>query len=83
MRLQALRGAITVESQVGAGSRFTVTLPPDPRMIAGTPAAQQAAVELDTEGGSPSIVDAAPGFAARGPVAGAGNIPETSPTDGS
>ena len=76
-------GAITVESQVGAGSRFTVTLPPDPRMIAGTPAAQQAAVELDTEGGSPSIVDAAPGFAARGPVAGARNIPETSPTDGS
>ena len=63
-------GAISVESQVGAGSRFTVTLPPDPRMIAGTPAAQQAAVELDTEGGSPSIVDAAPGFAARGPVGG-------------
>jgi signal transduction histidine kinase len=76
-------GAITVESQVGAGSRFTVTLPPDPRMIAGTPAAQPAAVELDTDGGSPSIVDAAPGFAARGPVAGARNIPETSPTDGS
>ena len=76
-------GAITVESQVGAGSRFTVTLPPDPRMIAGTPAAQQAAVELDTESGPPSIMDAAPGLAARGPVAGTRNIPETSPTDGS
>jgi signal transduction histidine kinase len=76
-------GAITVESQVGAGSRFTVTLPPDPRMIAGTPAAQQAAVELDTEGGSASIADAAPGFAAYGPVASSRNIPETSPTDGS
>jgi len=61
----------------------TVTLPPDPRMVAGTPAAQQAAVELDAEGGSHSIVDAAPGFAARGPVAGSRNIPETSPTDGS
>ena len=76
-------GAISVESQVGAGSRFTVTLPPDPRMIAGTPAAQQAAVELDTDGGSSSSADAAPGFAAYGPVAGARNIPETSPTDGS
>jgi signal transduction histidine kinase len=76
-------GAIAVESQVGAGSRFTVTLPPDPRMIAGTPAAQQAAVEFDTEGGSPSLADAAPGFAAYGPVASSRNIPETSPTDGS
>jgi signal transduction histidine kinase len=76
-------GAITVESQVGAGSRFTVTLPPDPRMIAGTPAAQQAAVELDTEAGSQTLGDAAPGFAAYGPVAGGRNIPETSPTDGS
>ena len=76
-------GAISVESQVGSGSRFTVTLPPDPRMIAGTPAAQQAAVELDTDGRSPSIVDAAPGFGPRGPVAGASNIRETSPTDGS
>ena len=75
-------GAITVESQVGAGSRFTVTLPPDPRMIAGTPAAQQAATEVDTEAGSPSTVAAAPGFATRGSVAGSRNIPETSPTDG-
>ena len=75
-------GAITVESQVGAGSRFTVTLPPDPRMIAGTPAAQQAATEVDAEAGSPSTVDAAPGFASRGTVAGSRNIPETSPTDG-
>jgi signal transduction histidine kinase len=75
-------GAITVESQVGAGSRFTVTLPPDPRMIAGTPAAQQAATEVDTEAGSPSTVDAAPGFVTRGTVAGSRNIPETSPTDG-
>jgi signal transduction histidine kinase len=74
-------GTITVESQVGAGSRFTVTLPPDPRMIAGTPAAQ-AATEVDTEAGSPSTVDAAPGFATRGTVAGSRNIPETSPTDG-
>ena len=75
-------GAITVESQVGAGSRFTVTLPPDPRMIAGTPAAQQAATEVDADAGSPSTVNAAPGFASRGTVAGSTNIPETSPTDG-
>jgi hypothetical protein len=50
-------------------------------MIAGTPAAQ-AATEVDTEAGSPSTVDAAPGFATRGTVAGSRNIPETSPTDG-
>ncbi len=32
-------GAIEVESRVGGGSRFIVTLPRDPRLIEGTPAA--------------------------------------------
>ncbi len=36
-------GRVAVESRVGGGSRFTVTLPRDPRLIAGTPAADQAA----------------------------------------
>jgi signal transduction histidine kinase len=37
-------GAVEVESRVGSGSRFTVTLPRDPRLVEGTPAAEQAAV---------------------------------------
>ena len=37
-------GAIAAESRVGAGSRFTVLLPRDPRLVAGSPAAEQAAV---------------------------------------
>ena len=75
-------GAITVESQVGAGSRFTVTLPPDPRMVAGTPAAKEAAVKGAEDRGARSTVDVAPEVLARGPAPAARNIPETSPTDG-
>ena len=37
-------GRVIVESRVGAGSRFIVTLPRDPRLVAGTPAAEQADV---------------------------------------
>jgi signal transduction histidine kinase len=37
-------GGIVVESGVGSGSRFTVTLPRDPRLIAGSPAAERADV---------------------------------------
>ena len=43
-------GLIEVESQVGRGSRFTVKLPTDPRLIEGTPAAQQADVATAAEG---------------------------------
>ena len=34
-------GRVAVESRVGGGSRFTVTLPRDPRLVAGTPAAER------------------------------------------
>ncbi len=37
-------GSIVVESRVGEGARFTVELPRDPRLVAGTPAAERAAV---------------------------------------
>ncbi len=34
-------GAVVVESRVGAGSRFSVSLPRDPRLVEGSPAAAQ------------------------------------------
>ena len=37
-------GTVEVESRVGSGSRFVVTLPSDPRLVEGTPAAERAAV---------------------------------------
>lgn len=42
-------GRVAVESRIGQGSRFTVTLPRDPRLVAGTPAAEQAAVASATQ----------------------------------
>ena len=33
-------GAIAVESRVGRGSRFSVSLPRDPRLVEGSPAAE-------------------------------------------
>ena len=42
-------GRVVVESRVGSGSRFTVTLPRDPRLVAGTPAAERADVASAAE----------------------------------
>jgi signal transduction histidine kinase len=42
-------GRVAVESRVGSGSRFTVTLPRDPRLVAGTPAAERADVASAAE----------------------------------
>ncbi|MGZ9275944.1 MAG: ATP-binding protein [Candidatus Limnocylindrales bacterium] len=69
-------GNIEVESRAEAGSRFTVLLPADPRRVAGTPAAEAAAVATAAEGTER--------IAAKSGVHGAadesGNMTETSPT---
>jgi signal transduction histidine kinase len=76
-------GSIDVESRVGGGSRFTVTLPPDPRLVDGTPAAQEAAMisAADWAGEPPDASE--PELPVRGTPSGSLNIRETSPTDGS
>jgi signal transduction histidine kinase len=65
-------GTIDVESRIGSGSRFAVTLPRDPRLVEGTPAAQRAAVASAAEAG------VRPGTGPLNPVP---NVQETSPTE--
>ena len=60
-------GRVVVESRVGSGSRFTVTLPRDPRLVAGTPAAARADVASAAE--------------AEARATQTGNVEETSPSD--
>jgi signal transduction histidine kinase len=76
-------GAIAVESRVGAGSRFIVTLPADPRLVEGTPAAQQAAITTTAADDTWSPAASTPDLPALGGPSGSLNIRETSPTDGS
>jgi signal transduction histidine kinase len=45
-------GGIEVESRVGAGSRFSVSLPRDPRLVAGSPAAERADVASAAQAGA-------------------------------
>ena len=60
-------GRVAVESRVGGGSRFTVTLPRDPRLVAGTPAAERADVASAAEAEARATLGA--------------NMQETSPTE--
>jgi two-component system phosphate regulon sensor histidine kinase PhoR len=77
-------GTVTVESGPGTGSRFTVRLPSDPRSVAGTPAAQRAAVASAAEGSERIAAATAsdPGGAASDASHDAlRNITETSPSE--
>ncbi len=69
-------GTVEVESRVGAGSRFVVTLPRDPRLVEGTPAAERAAVASAAD--ARSRADAG---ATVGPVRMTSNMQETSPSE--
>jgi len=76
-------GGIVVESRVGSGSRFAVTLPRDPRLIAGSPAAEQADVASAAEAGT-RMGRGAPRGDGEVPVAAgtaAANMEETSPSE--
>jgi signal transduction histidine kinase len=72
-------GSIDVESSVGKGSRFSVTLPADPRIVDGSPAGQQSPVVSAADGATRTSI----GPTVLGPASGSLNIRETSPTDGS
>jgi signal transduction histidine kinase len=76
-------GGIVVESRVGAGSRFSVTLPRDPRLIAGTPAAEQADVASAAAAGARADRLAPPDDGAGQLADGAqpSNMEETSPSE--
>jgi hypothetical protein len=87
-------GHVTVESGAGAGSRFTVMLPNDPRTVASSPAAHLAAVASAAEGSQrvaeavdptarPEAMEPAPPTALAGPPDGSANMTETSPSDAS
>ena len=76
-------GAIEVESRVGAGSRFSVNLPRDPRLIAGSPAAERADVASAAAAGARAEAEI-PGVAdgsGRRDAAYPAKMQETSPSE--
>jgi signal transduction histidine kinase len=78
-------GTVEVESRVGSGSRFVVTLPRDPRLVEGTPAAERAAVASAADAQAqqarqaPLVPQA--GAPALEPGKSAANMQETSPSE--
>ncbi len=81
-------GTVEVETGPERGSRFTVHLPSDPRVVAGTPSAAWADVASAAEGSERIAAAAAADEAgsrkpAEGPDDAAANVTETSPSDAS
>ena len=77
-------GTILVESRIGGGSRFAVTLPADPRLVAGTPAAARADVASAADAAArvdPTGAADAAGFPASSSAD--PKMAETSPSEGS
>ncbi|MFL5675896.1 MAG: ATP-binding protein [Chloroflexota bacterium] len=73
-------GTVEVESQVGRGTRFVVTLPRDPRLVEGTPAAQEAAVASAADARARSVPRVLPpADMSVPPEAQIANVQETSP----
>jgi signal transduction histidine kinase len=70
-------GSIVVESRIDGGSRFAVTLPADPRLVAGTPAAERADVAsaADAAARTPTLEPASADVGVK--------MAETSPSEGS
>jgi len=72
-------GAVSVESGIDTGSRFTVHLPRDPRHVAGTPAAVRADVATAAQG--TERIAAAVGETSDGSQDAERNVTETSSSD--
>jgi signal transduction histidine kinase len=63
-------GRVAVESRIGEGSRFTVSLPRDPRSVAGTPAAERADVASASQADPRNVTETSPSVAPQVNTAG-------------
>ena len=74
-------GSVAVQSQVGAGSRFTVTLPKDPRLVEGSPAAAQVDVASASRPGEADEAVGTNGHAPEAAIPAHPKVQETSPSE--